>query len=232
MWKNSSSPVHLFVMQFILIPVKDLSKANNRLASVLSQEDRTSLAYAMLEDVFNSAGRSRFAKRIVVVTLDERAERMAKERGFYVIVEKSQNGESSSVDDAILECKNMGATSVTVIPGDAPLIQAEDIDLVLANEPKAPCVVMAPAADMLGTNAILRNPPDIIPSRFGHDSYRKHMKEAENAGARAITLDIPRIALDIDEPKDIDEFLKYSSDTCTLTELERLGFRDVKKITA
>lgn len=215
-------------MKFILVPVKDLSRANNRLSSILSQKDRTSLAYAMLEDVLESTSRSVAADRKVVITMDRKAEQFAKKYGFEIIMEEEQNGESSSVDQAIIKCMGMGARSLLVIPGDAPLIRAEDIDSVFNAEPDSDCVVMVPAADRLGTNAILRKPPDIIPSRFGHDSFNKHIDEARKAGAEIVTLDIPNISLDIDEPKDIEEFLSKSYDSRTYNELERLGIADIR----
>lgn len=215
-------------MKFILIPVKDLSKANNRLSSMLSQKDRTSLAYTMIEDVFESVSKSRMADRKVVVTMDVKAEEIALDYGFDVIREETQQGESSSVDQAITECIKMEAKSLLVIPGDAPLIKADDIDSVFKAETDAPCVVMVPAADKLGTNAILRNPPDIIPSRFGHDSFNKHLDEAKKADAQIVTLDIPAIALDIDEPDDIEIFINFGSGTRTYKELLRLGIPDIR----
>lgn len=215
-------------MKFILIPVKDLSRANNRLSSILSQEDRTSLAYAMAEDVFESIYRSKKADRKVVVTMDRKAEKIARSYGFEVITEKDQHGESSSVDRAIKQCIDMGAKSLVVIPGDAPLVQPEDIDSVFDAETDDNCVVMVPAADKLGTNAILRKPPDIIPSRFGHDSYNKHLEEARKVNTQVITLDIPAIALDIDEPKDIDVFINQGMNTRTYKELLRLGVPDFR----
>ena len=215
-------------MKFILIPVKDLSKANNRLSSILSQENRTSLAYAMLEDVFEAVKQSKLADRVVVVTMDNKAAEISSDHGFYVLKEYEQSGESSSVDRAISECIKMGASSLLVIPGDAPLITAPDIDNVLREEKEGPCVVMVPATDKLGTNAILRKPPDVIPSRFGHDSFKKHIDEARQVNTQVISLDIPNISLDIDEPHDIEAFLARNTDSRTYKELMRLGITSIR----
>ena len=125
------------VLKFILIPVKDLSRANERLASVLSKKQRTELAYVMLEDVFSAVGDSKLADNRVIVTVDRKAEKMALEEGFAVIREENQLGESSSVDLAMQVCRKMGAKSVLVIPGDAPLITGEDLDFVLEKEKRA-----------------------------------------------------------------------------------------------
>ena len=47
----------------------------------------------------------------------------------------------------------MGAKSVLVIPGDAPLITGEDLDFVLEKEKKGKSVILVPSEDELGTNA-------------------------------------------------------------------------------
>ncbi len=210
-------------MKFILVPVKDLSKANERLASVLSKKQRTDLAYVMLEDVFSAVGESKLADNRVIVTLDRKAEKMAIEEGFDVIREETQLGESSSVDLAMQVCRKMGAKSVLVIPGDTPLITGEDLDFVLEKEQKGKSVILIPSEDELGTNAILRKPPDSIPSMFGDDSFRKHKEEAER---RYVPYDVYKnfnISIDIDEPEDIETFSLHGSHTKTYRKLLELG---------
>ncbi len=210
-------------MKFILIPVKDLSKANERLASVLSKKQRTELAYVMLEDVFSAVGSSKLADNKVIVTVDRRAEKMALEEGFDVIREETPLGESGSVDLALQVCRKMGAKSVLVIPGDTPLVTGEDLDFILEKEKKGKSVILVPSDDELGTNAILRKPPDTIPSMFGNDSFRKHREEAER---RYVPCDIYKnlnISIDIDEPGDIEIFSHYGSHTRTYRKLLELG---------
>lgn len=210
-------------MKFILIPIKDLSRANERLSSVLGRKQRTELAYVMLEDVFSAVAESKLADNRVVVTLDRKAEKMALAHGFDIIREETQEGESSSVDLALQVCRKMGAKSVLVIPGDAPLVTGEDLDSILAREKKGKSVILVPSEDELGTNAILRRPPDSIPSRFGHDSFRKHREEAER---RYVPCDVHRnlnISIDIDEPADIETFSRHGARTKTYEKLVALG---------
>lgn len=209
-------------MKIALIPVKDLSKAKERLSSALPQVDRTALAYAMLEDVFNALKGSKLLDRIFVVTLDVKAIEIARSHGFEIIEEEEQKGESHSVDYASRICMEKGAESVLVVPGDAPLITSEDIDSVLKREGDNPSIVLVPARDDFGTNAILRKPPDAIPSRFGEDSFRKHMEEARERGIYFEIYRNSRIALDIDTPDDLNEFLSEESSTKTLELLNAL----------
>ena len=215
--------LYIFNMKFVLIPVKDLSTANNRLSSVLNQHKRTQLAYIMLEDVFSALASSALADNKVVVTLDKKAEKMALEKGFEVIREEKQEGESSSVDHALHICKLMGAESVFVIPGDAPLITGEDIDFVLEKERDENSVILVPSDDKLGTNGILRKPPDAIPSRFGHNSFNLHAEEAEKRKLPVDVYEVENISIDLDEPADIKKFAALGSGTKTYKELCRLG---------
>ena len=211
------------VLKFILVPVKDLSKANERLSPVLSKKQRTELAYVMLEDVFSAVEKSKLADNKVVVTLDRKAEKMALKQGFEVIREETQLGESSSVDLALQVCRKMGARSVLVIPGDAPLVTGKDLDSVLEKEKKGKYVILVPSENEMGTNAILRKPPDAILSMFGDDSFRKHKEEAER---RYVPYEVYRnlnISIDIDEPEDIETFSLYGSHTKTYKKLIELG---------
>lgn len=210
-------------MKFVIVPVKDLSKAKERLSSLLPQHQRTAIAYAMLEDVLTALKGSKLADRKFIVTLDAKAIEIAQSLDIEVMLETEQNGESASVDYASQIAKEMGATSVLVVPGDAPLITTEDIDFILEREKDTPSIIFVPARDKLGTNAILRKPPDAIPSMFGHDSYNKHMAEADSNNITYESYDNPRIGLDIDRPEDLMELVSKRSDTKTYGELERLN---------
>ena len=203
-------------MLFAIVPVKDLSKAKERLSSLLPQDVRTELAYAMLEDVLLALKGAELIDRSFIVTMDRKAMSIAGEIGIEVIEETEQKGESDSVDRASLVCKEMGADSVLVIPGDAPLIRPEDIDFVAGKLVSgSPSVILVPARDRMGTNAILRTPPDAIPSRFGHDSFRKHMEEAGKKGIGIEYYENERVGLDIDHPDDVKLFASRESDTRT-----------------
>ena len=70
------------IMKFVIVPVKDLSQAKNRLSSLLPQEVRTDIAYAMLEDVLNALGAARLPDRKLVVTMDKRAAEIARGLGI------------------------------------------------------------------------------------------------------------------------------------------------------
>ena len=200
-------------MRYILIPVKDLSRAKQRLAPLMTQEERTGLAWAMLENTFAAATRTRNVDRIAVVTLYSPAIELAEKFGMEVILERAQISESASVDFGSKELLKCGAEAVLRLPIDLPLLTVEDIETLLDCDNAAPSVVITPSRDGTGTNALLRRPPDLFPSHFGAHSLYKHLAEAEKVKARCRVLELPHIALDIDEPADLAELLKQSAES-------------------
>jgi 2-phospho-L-lactate/phosphoenolpyruvate guanylyltransferase len=167
---------------------------------------------------------SRLLDRLFVVTSDENAIELAKILGVEIIKETKQEGESTSVDYASKICKNMGAQSVLVIPGDTPLVTPGDVDLILEKERSYPSVVLVPARDDMGTNAIFRKPPDVIPSRFGYDSFKKHINEARQRNIPCEVYNLSTVALDVDEPEDLALFGSKKSRTKAYEELIRIGY--------
>src|SRR5262245_51177534 len=118
-------------MRYILIPVKDLSRAKQRLAAVMTQEERTRLAWTMLENTFAAAARTRNVDRIAVVTIYPPAIALAEQFGMEVILEHEQISESVSVDFGSREIKQRGAQAVLRLPIDLPLLTVEDIEMLL-----------------------------------------------------------------------------------------------------
>ena len=110
------------------------------------------------------------------------------------------------------ELKSAGCEAVLIMPGDMPLLRASDVESVLAQVPhdaRAPFALLVPSHDRLGTNALLLAPPDVIELRFGYDSFAFHMSRVAAQGLPVRFFENERIALDIDEPKDLERFLSY-----------------------
>jgi 2-phospho-L-lactate guanylyltransferase len=193
----------------VLLPVKDLRDAKKRLAGLLNPEQRFALANAMLADAVHALQRVRLAHTIFVVTNYAPVIRTALENGWEVIREYQQISESISVDAASRHCASLGVTSLLRLPLDVPLVQASDVDELLAIECEAPAVILVPSRDGTGTNAILRAQPDLFPSHFGTGSFTKHTAEAELAGAKLIVRRNPRLEMDVDDEADLRALLQH-----------------------
>jgi 2-phospho-L-lactate guanylyltransferase len=190
-------------MKAILIPVKQFRRAKTRLAKDFSEPARAALAAALCDDFFRVVAAVRGADRVFVATTEQRALEWAREYGWKTIIETEQISESQSVDAAARLCAAMGATSLLRLPIDIALAKPIDIEEILNAREPAPSATLVPSRDRTGTNALLRSPPDLFPSHFGPGSFVLHLAEAERCRARVRVIENPRIALDIDEDRDL-----------------------------
>jgi 2-phospho-L-lactate guanylyltransferase len=190
-------------MRALLLPIKDLCQAKQRLAPLLNPEERFGLAQAMLGDTIRAVRGVRRADRIFVVTNYGPPMQAAKENGWELLREEQQISESVSVDAASRKCADCGVTSLLRLPLDVPLLQSSDIDELLAVDCGSPGLVIVPSRDGTGTNAILRTPPALFPSHFGTGSFAKHCAEAQRTGAQIVIRRNPRLEMDVDDEADL-----------------------------
>jgi 2-phospho-L-lactate guanylyltransferase len=190
-------------MRALLLPIKDLRQAKQRLAPFLNPEERFGLAQAMLADTFRAVRDVRQADKIFVVTNYAPAMRVARENGWELLPEEQQISESFSVDAASRQCAACGVSALLRLPLDVPLVQASDIDGLLALECAVPALVIVPSRDGTGTNAILRTPPTLFPSHFGNGSFAKHCAEAQQSGAQIFIRRNARLEMDVDDEADL-----------------------------
>lgn len=212
-------------MKALLIPVKDPSRAKTRLSDVLTLDRRQRLAWAMFEDVTRAAHASTKADRVALVSSYAPAVERARQLGWDVLEEEAQESESASVDWASRILAERGFDAVMRLPADLPLVRAEDIDALLSIELHTPCAVLVPSLEGTGTNAIIRAPATLFPSRFGPNSLALHKEEAARVGARCLIIDNPRIALDVDEPQDLQLLIERGRGTLSYAAIAGFNLR-------
>src|SRR5438034_3606552 len=183
----------------ILVPVKNLENAKQRLASVLDQDTRTELAQAMLHDVLDALSACCSYSEISLVTSDPFVLDLAQAFSFQVIPDATNRSETDAIEMATQLCESRGVESTLVIPADIPLIQPSEVTAILQAAPEKGSVLV-PAADGRGTNAIFRRPAALFPLRFGNDSFKPHLAAARAPGKPCVVLSSPGIPLDIDQP--------------------------------
>lgn len=184
----------------ILIPVKDLSNAKQRLSEALDQTVRTRLAHAMLEDVLDAVAINGM-DNCALVTSDPFALELATRYSLEIIRDDANCSETDAIAMATYVCEARGIKTTLVIPGDIPLIEADDLRAIFEHAPPRGSVLVS-SADERGTNAALRRPAALFPLRFGNDSFVPHLAAARAAG-NCVVLSLPRIAIDIDTPGDL-----------------------------
>jgi 2-phospho-L-lactate guanylyltransferase len=196
----------------LLIPVKNLTNAKQRLGEALDQPQRSQLAEAMLRDVMTAAAGVTDRLDVFLVTGDAHAQAMAAEFNFGVIEDTRNESETAAIEMATAWCERQGYDTTVVVPGDIPLITSAELHRVLDAAP-AEGAVFVPAYDRRGSNCILRRPAAIIPLRFGNDSFLPHCEAMRQTGKPLIILEMQGIGLDIDNPHELELLVRRAGDT-------------------
>jgi 2-phospho-L-lactate guanylyltransferase len=198
----------------ILVPVKDLNQAKQRLSTILDQAARTELAQAMLHDVLEVIACWENRPEVAIVTCDSFALALASKFGFEIIADHANTGETAAIAMATHVCEMRGVENTLVIPADIPLLQAWELRKIIESSPREGSVLV-PAGDGRGSNAIFRRPAGLFPLRFGSDSFKPHLAAAKATRRPCVVLTLPGIAVDVDNPSDLKHLLELPGHTRT-----------------
>src|SRR5262249_991617 len=163
---------------------------------------------------------------IFLVTVDPAAAAIAPRYGARVLSAGAREGHTGAVAAAARE---LAAEGMLTVPGDVPLIEGGDIreivDVHRRTTRDGRAFTIVPARDERGSNAILCSPASAVPLRFGADSFFPHLAAAKRCGIEPAVVRLPRIALDVDTPDDVTQFLATPSRTRARALLEQWRLR-------
>ena len=206
----------------VAVPVKDLVNAKQRLVPLLTPAERSELAAAMLEDVLVALGQANLGETLVI-TRDTAVEALARRHGAAALAEEANRGHTEAVAHAQQAALARGATRFVTIPGDVPCVTPDELMRLAASLPAGPGASFVPSLSGFGTNAVLLEPPDRLPLKFGEPSFDNHLVAARAAGIQPIVLRLPGIGLDIDAPEDLALLLERGPSTRSARLLAKLG---------
>lgn len=209
-----------------VMPIKNIEDAKQRLAGFLSSTERQALFRAMIEDVLEALAMSATLAGILAVTRDPEAERLARSYGARVLIEERNEGHTAASRFGARTLAEEGASGMLQVPGDLPLLRADDIDALVRAHGEAPSVTIAPSRDKLGSNGVACSPPDLLPLRFGDDSFFPHLERARHLGVEPCIVERQGFALDVDTPCDLRAFLKSPNPGRTYRFLIESGIAD------
>jgi len=110
----------------ILVPVKNLADAKQRLSPILSPQERLALAQAMCEDVLDALAHWQKRPAVAVVTSDSFVSGLAARFNFEVVADDN-SGETTAIEMATALCRERGAASTLVVPADIPLLDGAEL---------------------------------------------------------------------------------------------------------
>jgi 2-phospho-L-lactate guanylyltransferase len=195
-----------------ILPIKSFAKAKQRLRVELPEHDRRALVEAMFADALVALGRVPALERVIVVSGDRVAQRIAGGYGASV-VEDDERGHNTAAVRGIRMLVEDGVERALLVPGDCPLLAPADINALLVHDAPAPSALIVPDRHGTGTNALLLTPPDVLAPSFGPDSRRRHLADAGANGVPAEVVELESLALDIDTPDDLEALQRRLAST-------------------
>lgn len=184
-----------------VIPIKALGEAKNRLASVLSVEDRKKLVLQLFENTLQELTDWQILEGILVVSSDSFFNRFAEPYNFEFLLERQPNGLNGSVQQAAEYLESKGVEAMLVIHGDLPLVSQNELNRLVEAAP-GHGILIAPDRHHSGTNVLWVAPPLIIPFAYGCESFQKHQELANNVNCPLVIFHSKTLGLDIDLPDD------------------------------
>jgi 2-phospho-L-lactate guanylyltransferase len=207
-----------------VVPVKPLRGALRRLTPALDAPVRRELQVAMLTDVLTAIAAARTLAGALVVTSDPEARELAEAiAGARVVPDhRPPRGMNAAVVRGLEAVAASGADGALILTADLPLAGRDDVDAVVRAAPPGPSATLAPSWDGTGTNAMLLRPPAALTPRLGIDSLARHLAQAARRGIPTTRVERPRLALDIDTPRDLVELMARGGGGATLAACARL----------
>jgi 2-phospho-L-lactate/phosphoenolpyruvate guanylyltransferase len=195
-----------------ILPIKSFAQAKQRLRYELAAHDRRALVEAMFADALVALGRVPSLERIVVVSGDRVAQRIAVGYGA-TIVEDDERGHNTAAASGIASVREDGIERALLVPGDCPMLSAHDLNTLLSHPAGERSALIVPDRHGTGTNALLLTPPDVLAPTFGPDSRRRHLADAGAAGVPAEIVELDSLGLDVDTPDDLDALRRTLAST-------------------
>jgi 2-phospho-L-lactate guanylyltransferase len=191
-----------------ILPVKSFPRAKTRLAETVGKPGRAKLMRAMLADTLAALEAAERIERIILVSAEGRAQRLALEAAkryrtpIEVVQEQQDLGHSQAATIGIVRAKALGAACAVLVPGDCPLLAPRELDELVASLGECE-VAVVPDRHGTGTNALVMAPADAIAPAFGEGSCERHLERARRAGMTGRRAELPSLALDLDTPDDL-----------------------------
>ncbi len=181
--------------------MKTFSKAKTRLGISLEQKEK--ICEIMLDEILKILSISPQIDKIIIVTKDTKALEIGSRFNAVSIIDDNESGVNNAVSLADKYILKNGFETSIVFPQDIPYIKTQDIDFMLKFKTNSNFAIVVPSRRFDGTNALVRNPVDLMKTHYDEDSYKIHMNTAKKATRDTSLVFIKRIMWDVDNMEDL-----------------------------
>ncbi len=187
----------------ILVPMKRPARSKTRFEPPLKPVERVCLSQSLYEQTLSRLSKLRDKYTIGVVTDTSSIKDRAKQKGFVVISENESWDSLGQIVDSAIRLTDRLTGGVLVLPADLPLLTkprlANFLDFCEGHS-----LVMNPDQKKRGTNALWRNPSDIIDCQYsGTVSFDAHLAACREQGIDPTVTDKSWLANDLDSMDDL-----------------------------
>lgn len=185
----------------VIVPLKALHFAKQRLAKAIDPGQRIALTLAMANDVFSVLKKSNKIDRVLVCAGDDTGAELAKKFGFSVVRDnQSIAGDLNQVIQSALA--QLSVKHVMVVHADLPCLQVENIEtLVTALEQVD--VVISPDVNEQGSNIVAWKTATGFSPVYGQSSFEHNQGIAEQQNLTLTVCKLPTVAIDVDTANDL-----------------------------
>lgn len=211
-----------------LIPLKRFANAKQRLSSVLSDEERSGLFLAMINDVLTVLHVHPDIDNILLVSDDPDVEQLAASYGVDWLTEQQLgvSGLNDAISAGVDYLCDKGVEEVFVIHGDLPLLSAIEVSHLISTHQYNGFIVsqtgqdanvssvltLAPDRHQQGTNGLICSTNSRLRFAYGENSFFKHRALAEQSNMGIQVVNLPGLAADIDKPEDLITLVQRASE--------------------
>ena len=204
-----------------IVPIKTFDRAKQRLANVLSEDERRSLMLAMARDVLTCLAKSTQLSGVLIVSRTPEAKALAQTFTTARYAESPEANLAQALAQAAeYLVTHHNARGIMVVPADVPGIKASEIDCLLSQHER---VTILPDADRVGTNGLICTPPLAIPFIFDGQSFQPHVDAAIAAGITPKIIPNTAFSLDVDLPCDLLAVSQQHPQSQTAIYLDKAG---------
>ena len=216
-----------------IIPVKPLRRGKSRLASILSETDRTILNSILLQNTLIVLNEVPDIDHTLVISRDPQALALARRFGARTLLENRDSNLNRALEFATSMIRRPAHRGILILPADLPLLSSSDVKILLGSAQNPPVISIVPDRHKEGTNALLISPPGLMRYSFGVGSFQRHCNAVALSGARLEVVENTAMGLDLDTPLDLNlvrDGLKQQIGTPeTIESTEAILFDDSEK---
>jgi 2-phospho-L-lactate guanylyltransferase len=189
-------------MYVVLVPVKPPVVGKSRLVG-LPDEARRELATAFALDTVGACAKAASVDAVLAVTDDAALAELLRSLGCATVPDGVAGDLNATLRLAAAEAARRWPTSVPVaVCADLPALKSDELEAALSAVEQGTAAYVADT-DGVGTT-LFTGPYELFEPRFGPGSARAH----EQAGANAVTGDLPGLRRDVDDLDDLRVALK------------------------